>query len=199
MKNLLLLLTISSAPLFAMDKGAREKSRAKAMSAGQPRAAIPRTQERTSFDSLFEPVPAPGKSPCDRTCICTVCLERAHAELERIECKLDVLKKMPDHNGPNALASARMVAKLLKVAKNYENSPMTPASSPRNAITIPYVALSIKADSPKQEGKLVPDEFTQGGSRLLTNSDEDDEFAVLTDPNSSSYKWRLRQVCADIP
>ena len=93
MKNLLLLLTISSASLFAMDKGARVKARDKAMSAGQPRAAISRTKERTSFDSLFEPVPAPSKSPCEKTCICMVCLERAHAELEKDRMQIGCLEK----------------------------------------------------------------------------------------------------------
>jgi hypothetical protein len=165
-----------------------------------PGSSLVRTLTET--DSILEPKQT--KSLCANNCICEECLVRASCELEKIENKLPYLQmlisrpkgseKLAPAAGPQAIAAARMIARLKNVAKE----------SKQLDLLLEKAKDKSKSEKEKKGSKVKdPNQkksSSSRGQRLTTSSDakEDEEFDALTDPGQDNLKWRLRQASADL-
>lgn len=164
---------------------------------------IPRTSERASFDSLFEP--KQNTSSCADHCICVRCLERSCCELDKIQSKLTFLGLMLKNaknskDGKSAaeeVTAARMMAKIIALrneSKKLKLIPKKVKNSPK--------AEKKATKGPKLEGHKGNFKQTSSvhGSRLTTSGDdsEDEAYQQLTNSSRDSFLWRLRQAGADL-
>lgn len=172
-------------------------------------SVIRRAPTVESFDSIREPKAA--VSECSNACICVACLTKASCELEKIQHKLPFLKalikspKAEAHqqgsgpSGPQAIAAARMMARLKAVSKE---SKQLDESLQRVKKKASHEQKETKKE--KKEHKIKDSSLKNSGSsrrfRLTTSSDkhEREEFNQLTDPKQTSFKWEIRQASADI-
>lgn len=177
MKQLIIVL-IMNVSVVAMDPAVRDKARESAMADSPPssqKSVIIRETEYESFDCVFER----PRLMHTKMCTCVGCLEQAHRDLELIASKLAILKEKKVEAGPEALAAARVVAKLLNMAKDCQNSPLGVCNSPRS---VP------RSNSPARA--VSPDRF--GSVKSPQNPFRDQEFESLTDPDQENFKWRLK-------
>lgn len=115
MKKLLVaLLLISSVNIIGFERDEREKKVTfNTLTSTPTGSAIQRTQERASFDSIFEPKLRPN---CANNCVCFECLEKACCELEKMQNKLpylELIKKNKEDQPLVAIAAARMMARIV--------------------------------------------------------------------------------------
>lgn len=156
--------------------------------------------------SVFEPKVTQSK--CDNNCICIECLIKASCELEKIQHKLPYLQLMvksprqqEESNkssikaaGPQAMAAARMIAKLKEVSKESEKLDLLLGKAKDKSSKSEK-----KSKKEKKEHKIKDPNLKRSSSscrrhRLTTQSDgrREEELNQLTDENQDSYRWRLK-------
>jgi hypothetical protein len=184
---------MSSVNITGFEREKKVTFTTKAPTGALAKSVMQRTQERASFDSIFEP--KRNTSNCTNLCICIDCLEKACCELDKIQSKLpylEFIKKNKDEQSSGvAISAARMMSKILALHEQGKK--------------LKLVSKKVKDKSrSKKEHKSKDFLLKRSASReqrLTTVSDtrEDEEFNVLTNEKEDSLKWRLRQVGADIP
>lgn len=134
-------------------------------------------------------------------CICFECLDRACVQLEAIQSKLPLLsymiKEFQENNSAQAVASARMMSKIYLLAKDGKQKKLIPKKQYAKRIAL------VKRPDTSIKGKKqssLPKLFSSRGPRLETegDGDQDEEFDNLTDPETSNFKWSMRQVVGDL-
>lgn len=156
--------------------------------------------------SVFEPKVT--QSVCDNNCICIECLNKAICELEKIQHKLPYLQMMvkspreqQERNktsikmvGPQAMAAARMIAKLKEVSKESEKLGLLLEKAKDKSSKSEK-----KSKKEKKEHKIKDPNLKRSSSscrrhRLTTQSDgrREEELNQLTDETQDNYAWRLK-------
>ncbi|GMU19819.1 MAG: hypothetical protein AMXMBFR12_10100 [Candidatus Babeliales bacterium] len=183
MKNLMCigLIVISSISSFGMEA---------------PVPSAPSSSPRNLNGHIFEP-----RIVHIDNCICFECLDRACVQLEAIQSKLPLLaymiKELKENNSAQAVASARMMSKIYLLAKDGKQKKLIPKKQDAKRIAL------VKRPDTSIKGKKhssLPKLFSSGGPRLETegDGDQEEEFDNLTDPETSNFKWSMRQVGGDL-
>lgn len=170
-------------------------------------SAIARTKELSSFDLIMEP--KLSKSLCTNSCICVECLNKASCELEKIKHKLpylQILIKSPKSEqdeklnmgaaGPQAIAAARMIANLKKVARESKELDLLLKKAKDKSKS----EKKSKKDKKESKPKALNLSASSRSQRLTTSSDNavEEEFNQLTDPKQDNIKWRLKHAGSDL-
>lgn len=163
-----------------------------------------------SFDAIREPKAAP--SECVSSCICVACLTKASCELEKIQHKLPLLQglinsaSLPDKSkqtsgpsGPQAIAAARMMARLKIVSKESKKLDECLEKVKKKAAQTQKEQKKEKKEDKAKKVSLTGSSVSRR-HRLTTSSDayQREEFNQLTDPGQTSFKWEIREASADI-
>lgn len=198
MKKLMIaLLLILSVNIIGFEREKKVTFTIKAPTSTPTASVIQRTPERASFDSIFEP--KRNTSNCTNHCTCIDCLEKACCELDKIQSKLvylEFIKKNKDEQSSGvAITAARMMAKIATLHQEGQELKLVPKKVKDK---------SKSEKKSKKEHTSKDSRLKRNGSReqrLATASDatQDEEFNVLINEKEDSFKWRLRQVGADIP
>lgn len=197
MKKLFIaLLLLSGMNLTGFEREKKVTFNTKAPTSTPTGSAIQRTEERASFDSIFEP--KLKTSNCTNHCTCIDCLEKACCELDKIESKLpylELIKKNKDEQSSMvSITAARMMAKIVALHKEGEKIGLVSKNDKDKSKS---EKKSGKGDKKSKKEKTDPNLKKSSSSsrrhRLTTASDykSEEELNQLTNPTQDSYKWRV--------
>lgn len=198
--SIALLLLISSVNITGAEKEKRRVTFPKTpANTPEGSAIIPRTPERASFDSVFEPK---NRSNCSNHCTCFECLDKACCELEKIQSKLPYLeltlnnaKKNKDGKSANeAVTAARMMAKIMALYKESEKLELVSKQGKDESKSEKKNAKDEKKSKKEKSDPNLKKSSSSRGHRLATPSDktEGEEFNQLTGSNQDNIRWRLQ-------